>query len=503
MSWDADSPLQLGFLIRFVEPNLKPEEIEVEAQYLREDLLDLSGMEHTRLQFLMGQRHQVQFREGVRFEAAPDRLGAILTRLCDRLDDNPLETLVLIYYNQVRLQLQTHRSEELAGIYAPAEALLPPQSIYLAKAETYVRTRGELSPAERENLELLATRLGLEPEKAETLRVKAMGPFKTLQEKRQRFQQVMTNELSHDYPPSEETRRILYELAENLRLPPKDADDLYRDYMQKIQTDAEARRQKEEAEADAARQKAAALDQLEHDQHDQVERHQQVDQYRNLFSRAIQNQLYPLAFDQGRLEQTRQIWAISRETAQQIEAEVRSERYGSIQSAVGIDYTRLRQLLWSQAWREADVETENVILKALSQDMEPLDRDAAMRLPCVDLLTIDQLWNRYSDGNFGFQAQYQIFEDAERRPLDFQRLVEWRHGSFNLRGEMKPYSALDFNLSAPKGHLPTWRWCCASLEGGYEVSDAVIEGFFLHLAKCLSLNLNATAPAAWETSPET
>ncbi len=498
MPRDADSPFQLGFLIKFVEPDLKPEDIETETQYLQEDLLALSGMRQTRFHPLTAHRNQVNFREGVQFQTSPERLRAILRRLCDRLDDNPLETLILIYHGQVRLQIQTHKAEELASIVASAEALLPPESIYLAKAETYVRTRGELSPAEAVNLELLAQQLALTPEEAAELNATAMGPFKSLGEKRQRFLEVMTVEMTHQFPPDQDTKDVLYELAEHLRLPRPEADSLIQNYLQKIQAEAEAKRLKEEAEA--SRKQAAEQEQYESEKRTQGHHQDQIKQYQELFRQAIQHNLHPLAFDQGRLEQIRQLWQLPKDTVSQIEEEVRSELYGSIQSTSGIHYGRLRQLLWSQSWQEADRETENVILKALSDDMEPLDRDAVMQLNCADLFTIDQLWSRYSNGKFGFQAQYQIFQAAERRPIDFQRLVEWRHNFFNPQGELKPYKSLTFHPNAPKGHLPSWRWCCTSLEGGYDVSDAIIEGFFLHLEKCLSGNINTSPPVPWADS---
>jgi hypothetical protein len=312
MSRDADFPLQLGFLIKFVDPDLKPEEVETETQYLQEDLLDLSGMEHIRFEFLKAKRHQVQVREGVRFEISPERVRPILRRLCARLDHTPRETLILIYSGQVRLQIQTHRAEELASIFAAAEALLPPDKIFLAKAETYVRTRGELSPAEEANLDLLAQQLGLSPEEAAVLQAEAMGPLKTLAEKQQRFSEILAIELAHDYPPSQETQQVLFEFAENLCLPRVEADRLYQQYLQKIQIDVEAKRQQEQAKAEAARHKAAELAQQEHNQHAQVEQEQRVDQYRDTFRSAIQNNYYPLAFDQGRLEQTRQIWGFLR-----------------------------------------------------------------------------------------------------------------------------------------------------------------------------------------------
>lgn len=312
----------------------------------------------------------------------------------------------------------------------------------------------------------------------------------------------MTTELTHSYPPGEDTRQVLQELAENLQLPKEEADRLYHNYLQKLQADVEVQLQKAEAAAASARQAAAATEQVAQEQKKQTEQQQQLEQYQEIFRQAIQNNLYPLAFDQGRLEQIRQLWQLSPDQVSQIEEEVRTELYGGIQSASGIDYTRLRQLLWSQAWLEADKETENVILKAFSQDMQPIDRDAILPIPCVDLLTIDQLWSRYSSDQFGFRTQYQVFLDVERRPQDFQRLLAWRGNSpLSLQGERKAYKSFTFDLSAPPGHLPSWRWCCTHLEGGYDVSDAVIEAFFLHLERCLPVMPNSPAP--WESPSET
>ncbi|NJL49050.1 MAG: hypothetical protein HC929_18295 [Leptolyngbyaceae cyanobacterium SM2_5_2] len=175
------------------------------------------------------------------------------------------------------------------------------------------------------------------------------------------------------------------------------------------------------------------------------------------------------------------MWKIAPNEAQQIEEAVRSELYGSIRSALGINYSRLRQLLWSQLWQEADQETENVILKALRQNLEPVDREALLQLPCVDLLTIDELWSRYSSGRFGFKAQQQVYQQVDRQPADFLRTLDWRGPRISLTGGIKPYKNLQFSASAPPGHLPTWRWCCPSLDSGYDVSDSIVEGLFRHL----------------------
>ncbi len=492
---DAYSPPKLAFLVKLIESELTPEDLSTEAQYLLDDLRDLSGLGQTRFHPVENAQgegpFQARVQTGVQFEAPPERLRAILKRLCNRLDDNPLETLVVLQQGPMRLQVQTHESEVLAGIVEAAEAMLDPESVYRAKAETYCRTHGELSPAEEANLELLRQQLGLSVPEAETLKADALGPYKTLAEKRQHFREVLMEELARENPLSDETWELLEELADNLNLPQDEATAIYQERLHQIQVDAEAIRQRQTAEAEAARQAAARQQQDEQHRQQKIGRQQQLDEYRSMVQQILQTTLYAPAFDQGRLEQARRQWNIAPNEAQQIEEAVRSELYGSIRSALGIDYSRLRQLLWSQVWQEADQETENVILKALRQNMEPVDRDTLLQLPCVDLLTIDDLWSRYSNGRFGFKAQQQVYQEVEKRPADFLRTLDWRGPRVSMTGGIKPYKTLQFSASAPPGHLPTWRWCCPSLESGYDVSESIVEGLFLHMEKCLSM---ATPP---------
>ncbi|NJL45307.1 MAG: GUN4 domain-containing protein [Leptolyngbyaceae cyanobacterium SM2_3_12] len=290
-------------------------------------------------------------------------------------------------------------------------------------------------------------------------------------------------ELGRQFPLSEDTWEVLKELAENLSLPLDQATAIYQEHLHKIQAEATAIRQQAEVAAASSRQQQVEIQ--EHQ--DQIDRQQQLDQYRETFRQTILTQLYPLAYDQGRLEQARVLLEISPAEASHIEAAVRGELYGQIQSAIGIDYTRLRQLLWDRSWQEADQETENVLLKALGQNLQPLGREAIGQLPCTDLATIDQLWSRYSEGQFGFRAQQQIYHQVNQQPADFCRLLGWRGNPLSPSRGILPYKNLQFNLSAPPGHLPTWRWGCPSLDSGYEISDALVEGFFMHLAKCMPL----------------
>ena len=81
-------------------------------------------------------------------------------------------------------------------------------------------------------------------------------------------------------------------------------------------------------------------------------------------------------------------------------------------SEVGADYTKLRDLLVAQKFKEADQETARVMLWVASRGkkwLEFLDPESINEFPCSDLRTIDQLWVQNSNGRFGFSVQKEIY----------------------------------------------------------------------------------------------
>ncbi len=84
--------------------------------------------------------------------------------------------------------------------------------------------------------------------------------------------------------------------------------------------------------------------------------------------------------------------------------------------------------------------------------------DEIKTFPSTDLLTIDRLWVKYSDGRFGFSVQKRIYVEAGN-PLDgeyhkeefcrFGDRVGWR-----VNNSWISYSEVTFSTSAPEGHLP-------------------------------------------------
>ena len=119
-------------------------------------------------------------------------------------------------------------------------------------------------------------------------------------------------------------------------------------------------------------------------------------------------------------------------------------------SAVGVDYTKLRNALAASQWREADSETGTVMLKISRRvDAGWLREEDITQFPCLDLNTIDCLWMKYSQGLFGFSVQSRIWESVGQDYAKFGDAVKWR-----VDYEWRSHSDLIFNLEATPGHLP-------------------------------------------------
>ncbi|EFA70865.1 Serine/Threonine protein kinase [Cylindrospermopsis raciborskii CS-505] len=69
-------------------------------------------------------------------------------------------------------------------------------------------------------------------------------------------------------------------------------------------------------------------------------------------------------------------------------------------------YTKLETLLKAQNFREADLETDRVMLAVANRQSEgSLRLEDVENFPCKELRTIDNLWLRYSQGKFGISVQ--------------------------------------------------------------------------------------------------
>jgi hypothetical protein len=82
---------------------------------------------------------------------------------------------------------------------------------------------------------------------------------------------------------------------------------------------------------------------------------------------------------------------------------VRSERQNEY------SYRRLEELLASGSWKEADTETDKLILTiAKTVEEGRLSREEVESILCKELKVIDELWLKYSGGRFGYSVQEAI-----------------------------------------------------------------------------------------------
>jgi len=132
-----------------------------------------------------------------------------------------------------------------------------------------------------------------------------------------------------------------------------------------------------------------------------------------------------------------------------------------LSSEKGIDYQNLQHFLERDHWKEADEETEKVMLQAMEKDSWfDVSADDILSFPCKDLKTIDSLWVKCSKGRFGFSVQKQIYVECGADLYDHGEYDEvWKEfcdrTGWRLNGIYPDYPEIYFD-TAPQGHLPVF-----------------------------------------------
>lgn len=124
-----------------------------------------------------------------------------------------------------------------------------------------------------------------------------------------------------------------------------------------------------------------------------------------------------------------------------------------LQSAKGIDYSRLQTLLVEQDYQAAD----RVTLEKLCELAGPaavqrkwLYFTEVDNFPSVDLHTINRLWLVFSEGKFGFSVQRDLWVNLGKNWERLWPQIGWKTGPTWTRYPQE----FTWDLSAPKGHLP-------------------------------------------------
>jgi uncharacterized caspase-like protein len=151
------------------------------------------------------------------------------------------------------------------------------------------------------------------------------------------------------------------------------------------------------------------------------------------------------------------------------------EIYESLRSEkFGVNYyAKLRNLLAAKDWKAANNETADRMCAVMNRQQEGwLGDEDIKKFPCLDLRNINNLWVKYSNGQFGFSVQKEIWQSCgsptayDKDWLKFCIAVGWRtKGFLGVGGEWLEYNKLTFNQTALSGHLPLFCGDFWGLEG--------------------------------------
>jgi hypothetical protein len=82
-------------------------------------------------------------------------------------------------------------------------------------------------------------------------------------------------------------------------------------------------------------------------------------------------------------------------------------------------YAKLEYSLKKESWIEADEITKNLLLKVAKVQQNYFSLTDFQKIPCKDIRKIDNLWTDYSQGQFGYSAQIDIWQKFKGELLDF------------------------------------------------------------------------------------
>ncbi|MEM7757376.1 MAG: GUN4 domain-containing protein [Cyanobacteria bacterium P01_A01_bin.40] len=127
-----------------------------------------------------------------------------------------------------------------------------------------------------------------------------------------------------------------------------------------------------------------------------------------------------------------------------------------LKSERGIDYSELGNMLSTDSWEEANSLTSQLVLQSVDKTEQGyLTAKDTQNIPCEDLITIDGLWEFYSDNRFGFTEQaniWDIFSELQAKSSEnnylaaksFEKIVGWDR-DIDLQSDIS---------QIPKGHFP-------------------------------------------------
>jgi len=138
-------------------------------------------------------------------------------------------------------------------------------------------------------------------------------------------------------------------------------------------------------------------------------------------------------------------------------------------------YARMEAYMAIGNWRYADLQHIRLLEQiggpgsSGNDGYPPLRTDVIDRLPCNDLLRIDNLWQTYSENHFGYSAQNRAIRNLGISPQILRQQTDqgnwityddlaynlgWKRSRERISDAYYSFHELNFSLNAPQGHLP-------------------------------------------------
>lgn len=281
---------------------------------------------------------------GARFRIPLDKFKVVIRCLCDWLDLVSLRVLIAIKIPLARMinsfssqttaeyppvpiaiEVETESAKDLTRVLTFVEALLPPQETYQRKAEAYIKSLGELTPAAKANLDILRRSLDMSEKEVEELDASAEGLFKTLTEKYEHFRNEL-KVIKQESDLTEDFWKVMRDKADTMKLPSADVAFLKLECQQTFSDKAEHERQKIIEDIEAEKQKLQKEKERGNDYQKAFEEivacspaSFSSSHDNDLFSQNIMNGILGLDFNRGRLDQARKFYEIDQDQASGIE----------------------------------------------------------------------------------------------------------------------------------------------------------------------------------------
>ncbi|MGP1382229.1 MAG: caspase, EACC1-associated type [Thainema sp.] len=336
-------------------------------------------------------------------------------------------------------------------------ALGDPKLRYRQEVERVVQeNQGFISELDRLDLDDIRDELNLSETDAKAIESSILQPFRELKERVEFYQRAFQTAIAQQYPLDELQRRKLKRIQDRKQL--RDED------VQKIEAHILEPSQASKGSFSSTPEKNATNYEL------QVSTETSAQHALSGLDSKEKALLGEKVFNS-----TIHLWAHMHSAVESALHEIAETV--SLASDKGINYTRLRDLLKAGEWEEADKETYEVMIRAVGKKSgDLLKSEELLNFPCADLKTIDRLWVKYSNGQFGFSVQKEIYVQCGAK-LDGKYPGDKIWGEFcdrtgwRVNGSYIYYFDVTFSTSAPQGHLPfgEWEWVwvlwCGSGEG--------------------------------------